>query len=350
MILTEQAIQQVLPTATGFSAKQAVIVLRKRNVDPEPLLQRVGLSERNLENRQLRIPAVAQSKFLELAAETLGDSAFGLHLVEQANPREAGLSFYVASAGKNVGEALALFERYCRIVNQIMRVRLTPIREGLGVEVHYGGGPRQQARQITELGVAGVVKGLREVTGRRISPMQVTFVHGRNSNVREFERFFGCPVEFGAPANQFALSDEMLALRLITEDSHLLEMLRPVCDAAARERNASTGPLRGSVESEVEKLLPRGKVQRQTVARTLAMSARTLARRLADEGTSYEEVVDEVRRSLALQYVKERGISVSQIAWLLGYEGASSFNHAFRRWTGSSPSTVRDRRSLPASA
>jgi AraC-like DNA-binding protein len=348
MILTDHAIQQALPTATGFSAKQAIVALRKRNIDPTPLLQRAGLSERNFENRQLRIPAIAQSKFLELAAETLGDRAFGLHLIEQANPREAGLAFYVASAGKNVREALALFERYCRIVNQTMRVRLTPILEGISVEVHFGGAPRQQGRQIMELGVAAVVKGLREVTGRRISPMHVTFVHGRNSNVREFQRFFGCPVEFGASANQFALSDEMLALRLITEDSHLLEMLRPVCDAAARERHTSTGPLRGSVESEVEKLLPQGKVQRQTVARTLAMSARTLARRLADEGTSYEEVVDEVRRSLALQYVKEQGISVSQIAWLLGYEGASSFNHAFRRWTGSSPSTLRDRRSLPA--
>ena len=231
-----------------------------------------------------------------------------------------------------------------------MRVTLTPKPEGVVVEVSFAGVPRHQARQVTELGVAAVVKGLREVTGRHISPTQVTFVHGRNSNLREFERFFGCPVEFGASADQFALSDESLALPLITEDRHLLETLRPICDAAARERNTATGTVRASVEMEVQKLLPRGKAQRQTVAKTLAMSPRTLARRLADEGTSYEEVMDQVRRSLALQYIKERGISVSQIAWLLGYEGATSFNHAFRRWTGRSPSVTRNEKLLPAPA
>jgi AraC-like DNA-binding protein len=78
------------------------------------------------------------------------------------------------------------------------------------------------------------------------------------------------------------------------------------------------------------------------------LSTRTLARRLASEGTTYEEVVDQLRRSLALEYIKENGISLSQIAWLLGYEGSASFNHAFRRWTGRSPSIARNERHLPA--
>ena len=71
------------------------------------------------------------------------------------------------------------------------------------------------------------------------------------------------------------------------------------------------------------------------------MSARTFARRLAIEVTTSEDVVDELRRSLALQYLKEPGMSLSQITWLLGYEGSTSFNHAFKRWTGHSPSVVR---------
>jgi AraC-like DNA-binding protein len=98
----------------------------------------------------------------------------------------------------------------------------------------------------------------------------------------------------------------------------------------------------------VQKLLPHGKAQRDTVAKNLAMSTRTLARRLADEGTTYEDVVDQLRQSLALQYIKDRSISLSQIAWLLGYEGTSAFNHAFLRWTGRSPSTSRKEKLLPA--
>jgi AraC-like DNA-binding protein len=95
-------------------------------------------------------------------------------------------------------------------------------------------------------------------------------------------------------------------------------------------------------------LLPHGKAEKQTVAKALGMSERTLSRRLEDEDTTYEKVVDQLRRSLALQYIKEPGISVSQIAWLLGYEGATSFNHAFRRWAGCSPSAARGEKELPA--
>ena len=89
---------------------------------------------------------------------------------------------------------------------------------------------------------------------------------------------------------------------------------------------------------------------KQTIAAKLAMSARTLSRRLAEEGATYEEVVDKLRRCLALQSVKEPNISLSQIAYLLGYEGSTSFNHAFRRWTGRSPSEVRHQQMLPSPA
>ena len=80
------------------------------------------------------------------------------------------------------------------------------------------------------------------------------------------------------------------------------------------------------------------------------MSERTLARKLADEGTTYEELVDQLRRSLAFQYLKAPSISLSQIAWLLGYEGSTSFSHAFAGWTGRSPSAVRKEKQLPAPA
>jgi AraC-like DNA-binding protein len=81
------------------------------------------------------------------------------------------------------------------------------------------------------------------------------------------------------------------------------------------------------------------------VAKALALSLRTLARRLADEGTTYGEVVDQLRKSLATQYLNDPKMSLAQIAWLLGYEEPTSFN-AFKRWTGRSPSADRSRKSL----
>ena len=135
--MVEDTTQQVLPTATGFAARQAIAVLRKRNIEVAPLLQRVGLSEHDLDNRQRRISANAQAKLLECAAEALGDSAFGLHLAQQANLREAGLLFYVTSAARTIGETLPLYERYCRIVNEAVRVKPLRIQNGVIVEFNF---------------------------------------------------------------------------------------------------------------------------------------------------------------------------------------------------------------------
>jgi hypothetical protein len=100
--------RRILPTATGFAAEQLIAFLRKQHVAVAPLLRRVGLSELDINNRGNRISAVAQARLLEYAAEALGDSAFGLHAAQQANPREAGLLFYVTSAAETIGETIAL--------------------------------------------------------------------------------------------------------------------------------------------------------------------------------------------------------------------------------------------------
>jgi AraC-like DNA-binding protein len=260
--------------------------------------------------------------------------------------RDAGIYFYVASAAKDIDEALALYARYFRIVNEAVRLKLTRKPDGLAVKIEFVSLPRHLARQTAEFGMAALLKCLRVIAGRNIHPTEVSFAHTRTSGRREFERFYGCPVEFGASSDLFEFSNDVLAAPLLTADPKLLKALEPFCDMAAKERHTAAGTLRAAVENEVEKLLPHGKAKKETVAKAVALKERTFSRRLADEGTTYEEVVDQLRRSLALQYVKEPSMSVSQIAWLLGYEGSTSFNHAFRRWTSQSPSAARNQKLL----
>ena len=346
--MAEERFGHALPTVTGYGARLAIAALKTHNVDIAALLRRAGLSQDDFDSRRHRISTASQFKLFEYAAEVIEDSAFGLHLAEGANPREAGVLFYVMSAGNDVGEALTLFGRYSRIVNEALHVKLVRAPAGVVVETGFVGLSRYSAKQATEFGVALTIKALREITGRNIHPTNVSFIHGRNSKLRLFERFFRCPVEFGVSRDQFALSQETLTLPLITEDRYLLDTLQPVCDEAARKRSTAIGTLRASVETEAQKLLSHGKAGRQNVAKTLGLSERTLSRRLAEEGATYEQVVDQLRQSLALEYVKDPGMSLGQIAWLLGYEGSTSFNHAFRRWTGRSPSEIRNEKLLPA--
>ena len=357
--MTEDASWHGLPTTMGFAAKNAIDVLRRRNIATAPVLREAGISERDLaESSPLhhRISAMGQSRLLDCAAEAIEDTAFGLHLAEQVDPRNAGIFFFVISAAENLGEALALLARYSRIANEAVRVKLTATPDSLVVETGFVGLPRPLGRQGAEFLMAVALRALRELAGRDIRPIRAAFAHVRNADLPEFTRFFGCSVDFGRAVDEGVASDLLefsnaaVEAPLLTADPKLFKALEPFCDMAARERRTASDTLRAAVENQVEKLLPHGKAHKRTVAKALGMSARTFSRRLAVEGTTYEEVVDQLRRSLALQYLKDPGMSLSQIAWLLGYEGSTSFNHAFRRWTGSSPSVVRKGKALPTPA
>jgi AraC-like DNA-binding protein len=329
------------PTVTGLAVKCALRALVKRQLDPQPLLKRAGLSDHDLNDPQVRFPVSNQGRFLQYAADALQDPALGLHLAEASNPRESGLLYYVSSAAKDLWETLSLFLTYSSLVNESLRLSVSRPADGAIAEFRIEGASPQTVRHNTEFWVAMVVKSARQISGRRFRPLRVAFPHSSAGDIDDFKRFFGCQVTFDAPVGQIGFSRESLSLPLLTEDPHLLQVLKPICDAAARARGTAAGSVRESVETEVQRLLPRGGVQLQTIAKALAMSERTLSRRLSAEGTSLSEIVDNVRRSLALQYVGKPGISLGQAAWLLGYEGQTSFTHAFRRWTGKSPSAAR---------
>lgn len=346
-MVSQAANQPTLPTVTGFAARSLAAELHDRPDALASLLRDVGLTPRELTDRHHRIPATAQSRLLELAAETLKDDALGFHLAARANLRSVGLLFYVTSAAETVGESLALLERYFRIVNEAVNLKLTRTRSRAILDIGFVSFSRHRAQQNVEFGLAVILRALRELVGRRICPAKVSFIRGHAANLREFERFFGCPIEFGATSDRIELSAETLALPLVTEDQNLLETLRPICEAASRERSTRTGTLRASVENEMQKVLPHRQMGKPSIAKALGISTRTLSRRLADEGVTYADVVDDLRQSLALQYIKDPTLSLSQIAWLLGYEESSSFNHAFKRWTGRSPSAVRQEARVP---
>jgi hypothetical protein len=150
----DEQVRRPLPTVTGIAARLAITALKTRNVAIAPLLQRAGLSAEDFDVGQQRISAASQGKFLEYAAEALDDSAFGLHLAKEANPRQTGLLFYVTSAATNIEEALTLFGRYSRIANEAVRIKRAPAREGLIAEISFIGLSRHAAKHVTEFGVA----------------------------------------------------------------------------------------------------------------------------------------------------------------------------------------------------
>jgi AraC-like DNA-binding protein len=204
-------------------------------------------------------------------------------------------------------------------------------------------------RQISEFDALAVIRALRTVTNRDFAPSRVTFAHTRNSSLREIHRIMRCPVEFACAADSWVLPQSVMELPIVSEDSHLLQILETHANDLLSQRHTAAG-LRGLVENRLVSVLPSGRVQAATVAQQLGMSERSFRRRLAEEGTTFSELLDRVRNSLALRYLEDQHISLQQIAWLLGYSELSAFNHAFKRWSGTSPRSARQRSALSTPA
>jgi AraC-like DNA-binding protein len=154
-------------------------------------------------------------------------------------------------------------------------------------------------------------------------------------------RFVGTTVEFGADRDEFALSANARELPLIHADAYLNNLLLKYCEAALSDRRGDMSQLRTRVENAISSLLPHGRVVADDVARSLGMSKRTLARRLSDEGLNFTEVLQQLRRDLAVRYLDDPKLHISKIAWLLGFNEVSAFTHTFKRWTGKTPRQMR---------
>ena len=323
-------------TCDGVATRLAMRELKNAKINPGPLLAKAGISLLTLGEEPKRVNAESQIRFLEIAAEALDDTALGLHLAQHFDLREGGMLYYVSAASRDLGDAIRNLARYLAVSNESLRVGISERAKTTVLTVNYRI-PRHIDQLFAEFAYAVVLRAFRELTGRNVCPKAVTFIHGRNNNKAEFDHFFGCPVRFNATADTMVLPTELLSTPILTSDKYLLKILKDACEEVLTKRGKISSTLRAIVENEIVQLLPHGKAQVEKVASNLGMSNRTLARRLSEEGTSYAAILNELRRDLSARYLKDPALSLNQIAWLLGYSMVTSLNHAFRRWTGSSP-------------
>jgi AraC-like DNA-binding protein len=141
---------------------------------------------------------------------------------------------------------------------------------------------------------------------------------------------------------------EAAKLQIVSADPHLNKLLSKYCDEVLAARKVPPVPLRVNVENLIATLLPHGQARRDVVAQKLGLSPRSLGRKLSAEGISFARILEELRIGLAKRYLSERDLSISRIAWLLGYTEVSAFSHAFRRWTGRAPRADRSWRRSPS--
>ena len=172
-------------------------------------------------------------------------------------------------------------------------------------------------------------------------------MHRRTNLPAKLKSFFGCKVVFGSDIDEVAYRQPFKDTPIVDADHYLNSLLVNYCEEALSNRRVGSGGWRLNVENAIATMLPHGRAEMAEVAQRLGISQRTLARRLASEGHTFGDVLNGLRFDLARRYLQENDLQISKVAWLLGYQETSAFYHAFKRWTGKTPTQIRSARSAP---
>ncbi len=328
-----KAIQSVV----GFAASCGV--------SPAELLAAANLNPMLLAGPDADLLHSHELRLWDEAARLTGDRDFGLHLAEWISTSIEELFDVFAFALRScatLGDHYRLAARYIRLVHQGIHLKLEEEEAADVVRLVHGHDrepltpPRHPVEGMTAL---ALLQGRRAI-GEMFVPRAVCFVHARPERVSEHERIFQAPVYYGCPRNELLLDRALLSRSQPHAEPRLLAMLdrqlTGLLSALPEDRS-----LQGAVRRCMMDELPEQEPAVAAVAATLHMSPRSLQRRLKNEGTSFAHVLSELRRDLALRYLRDGRIATGEVGFLLGFLDVSAFQRAFKRWTGTTPAQYR---------
>lgn len=314
-------------------------------------VERYGIDQRDLlviwrgaqslpESRQPG-PDDLPNLFRAMARMRPDDTDLGLHVGECLPLRAFNPVIYLALSSSSLANSIGATIRFAELLEGRASKLWTRPRGSVQI-IGWGNlSPDEEDRHHHEFVAMGLVKAFEFLRDERISLTAVRFHHDHPGDISEHVRLFGCEPSFGHPDHSAVLiPTEVWSGKTAHADAEVARMHEAMLETAQNRLRDS------QVEQRVRQAVKAGLERRATlseVARSLAMSDRSLQRRLREAGTTYRQVVDDVRRETCMEALKNSDASVEAIALMAGFNDASSLHKAFARWTGTTPSSWRER-------
>ena len=308
--------------------------LAARGIDADALFRQAKMDPAQLRDPNARYPVGAMQRLWVLAAEATRDRCFGLEVGQAWHLTTFHALGYSAVASASLREALGYLVRYSRVVTTGARFDLVDHGAEAALKATSLLPPEaalpEAMRLVVQAGAAAIAILCGEVKGARVSLLRITFSQRDESCGSRLESFFQCSIAFGAPDDALVFAAAELDAPLPTGNA----LLARINEQALARYDAAlhSAQVAERVRAQLMRALAAGKFDQGTIARSLNLSLRSMQRKLAREGTSYRELLDRTRRQLAEQYSRDSTLSASEVAYLLGFEEASSFSRAMRRW------------------
>lgn len=315
--------------------------LRKLEVDVQVPLAQLGLRVSDLTDLPERMKPEVLYDLWDSVTSTTGQSGFGLRIAEGVTVDQYSTFGRILAASSTVGDALARGVRFFRLLSE--RIRFAVRMDGRQAAVVLDRVDRGRLhREGAEFLIGGVVTLGRRLSDKPGAPLAVHFTHDTPPHAPEAEAFFGCKVQYGASENSVVFASEVLLLPVKGHDPTLCAELQREAETLLSELSEPTTFRRDVVNAISRDLAAGHSGGIVRIAAMLGMHPKALGRSLQADGATYRELLDDVRLHLARRYLEEREISVTEIAFRLGYSEKSAFNRAFKRWTGKAPEQFRD--------
>lgn len=325
-------------TASMRSVWPAVETFRREGRDVRQLLLAFDLSEADVDNSEQRIPQNVVSDLWDRAALLSGDPSFGMRALQTLSARRRGLVEFLLLNSPTLGSMIERGLRYERLWQEGRGAAMETRGDVTVLRWTTAAGLRFSA-PLSEFALALVVLMARAATHQPLYG-EARFPHAAPAELHRYEAVFSGPLHFNAGELSLSFPTSLLATPLPRADGALLEILE--CHARdALARLPTTHSTAQAVRQALTLAFREDGASPDSIAGKLHMSGRTLRRRLADEGVTYQSIVEELRRELATEYLANPRISVTEIGFLLGFADTATFSKAFRRWTGKSPSAAR---------
>lgn len=325
-------------TSAAFWVSGVANALAAERLDVPELFRDAGLDITRLVDPDARFATEQVSLLWELAVARSGNPAVGLIGAASAKPGYFGVVAYPLMSAPDLLGILNRVVRYTAIVSDAAVVSLHKHGENYRLSLTLRSGSRSEPHERLAFDLLQFLSFCRWVTGVDLNPVGVELSHpGVPGAV--FETAFGCRPRFGAAENAMLFSCANVNRPLPTAHPRL----SAVHDRIATEhlQRVSGSQLAPRARAEIVRCLHDGAPTRAAIAGALAVGERTLHRRLSEEGTSFQNLVDDTRRELAEDYLARRDLSVAEVAYLLGFKDQGSFFRATQRWFSMTPQTYR---------
>lgn len=311
--------------------------------DRASLLAQAGIEEGALADRDARLPFGRYVALMRAAKFATGDDALALHFGQAVNVETISVIGLIGQASDTMLEAFTQLNRYVSLIVDIEldgENRFAMERDAEGLWFTDKRANANAFPELTESAFSHIIAGPRR-SGVPEWVKEVRVTHAKPAYAAEYERIFRAPVVFSADRNAMRMEESIVAHKVGILPRYAFGVLVEHADALLAELEATT-TLRGRVQALLTPVLHKGEISMDTVADQLGMNRQALYRALKAEDTTFEQVLDALRYRMALDYLRGKKVSVNETAYLVGFADPASFSRAFKRWTGKSPSEVRE--------